>query len=542
MMRQTGTYEAQDGAKKMIGGLACEDCKPSEVHPHASCISVHTMLGKATVPCLVVARMEAVLEHCCLDVVSHPLVFGREGFYLPPQFGSCGILLGEVPPCPSLFFLPGYSPSPHRHVALVVLCLGIHRIYSFPGLLVDHGQLFAIKIEVEPCATLHPAGHKFHLLVPVMDMGPCKFPVVRTLIGSVRMAFLDLVTGDPLALGDVVLQEAAVSKGRRLNMDSGNQARLVLLSAGLGYVGNIALHRLAVLVAVCGVGIVGVLEAVRWDFLPGAYADNPVLDQKLLIEHAFEKRAVGHCLKDCMCILPKDLEPCLHGILIGAVDRLCRILCKITLNTGAQPRLKPAFICILDIFAYGLVNQNISRIECYVAADQLTVHAHTPARDPVCPYLTSRHLFEASPKQVHAGVLLIFHQSHTEIVICGCTRDIFLKTVKAKRPAGKEIELAFFKKLLVAASEPLLEKHHGHQPAHRRVRGSVGIVKQYRECALVDSAGHFFVEFILPCLWVLELLEGSLAKEVTRTVEQVHLRFFLGFAEHTVSCLNNMQI
>ncbi|MDE6444587.1 MAG: hypothetical protein K2K64_09265, partial [Muribaculaceae bacterium] len=86
----------------MTRGLACEDCKPSEVHPHASCISVHTVLCKATVPCLVVARMEAVLEHCRLDVVSQPLVLGREGFDLPPQFGSCDILLGEVPPWPSL--------------------------------------------------------------------------------------------------------------------------------------------------------------------------------------------------------------------------------------------------------------------------------------------------------------------------------------------------------------------------------------------------------------------------------------------------------
>ena len=41
-MRQTGPYEAQYGAEKMTHGLACEDCKSSEVHPHASCISVHT--------------------------------------------------------------------------------------------------------------------------------------------------------------------------------------------------------------------------------------------------------------------------------------------------------------------------------------------------------------------------------------------------------------------------------------------------------------------------------------------------------------------
>ncbi|MDE6338456.1 MAG: hypothetical protein K2K97_01550, partial [Muribaculaceae bacterium] len=54
--------------------------------------------------------------------------------------------------------------------------------------------------------------------------------------------------------------------------------------------------------------------------------------------------------------------------------------------------------------------------------------------------------FSSSPLRPLLLVLLIFYQSRTEIVICGRTRDIFLKTVKAKCPAGKEIELAFFKK------------------------------------------------------------------------------------------------
>ena len=76
-------------------------------------------------------------------------------------------------------------------------------------------------------------------------------------------------------------------------------------------------------------------------------------------------------------------------------------------------------------------------------------------------------------------------------------------------------------------------------PAHRRVRVSVGIGKLYRECPLVDSAGHFFVEFILPCFWVVNLLEDSATKEIARTVEHIHLRFFLGFTEHTVYWLNN---
>lgn len=178
---------------------------------------------------------------------------------------------------------------------------------------------------------MHLAGHKLHFLASVMGVGLCKFPVGRTLVGSVSMSFLHRVPGHPLALGDVVLQEVAVSECRGLDMHPCDQAGLAFLPACLGYVCHIVLHRLLVLVAVGGVGIVGILEAVRRYFLHGPYADNPVLDRELFIEHALEKLAFRHCLKNGVYIFSQHLELRHHGIRIGAVDRLCRVLCKIAI-------------------------------------------------------------------------------------------------------------------------------------------------------------------------------------------------------------------
>lgn len=129
MFRYRGPYEALEGADKMTEVLACEDCKPSEVHLHASGTRMHTCLS---VSCC--CECGSCTGTGCLDVVSLLLVFRREGFDLPPQFGSGDILFGEVPPCPSLFFLPKYSPSLYRHDAFVVLGIGYLRIYHFPGM------------------------------------------------------------------------------------------------------------------------------------------------------------------------------------------------------------------------------------------------------------------------------------------------------------------------------------------------------------------------------------------------------------------------
>lgn len=46
------------------------------------------------------------------------------------------------------------------------------------------------------------------------------------------------MSGDPPALCDAILKEAAVRKCRHLHIDIGNEARLAFLSAGLGYVGH----------------------------------------------------------------------------------------------------------------------------------------------------------------------------------------------------------------------------------------------------------------------------------------------------------------
>ena len=55
---------------------------PPEVHPHASGVCMHTVLEQALVAGLAVARVEAVLEHGRLDVVSLVLLLWRQALNL----------------------------------------------------------------------------------------------------------------------------------------------------------------------------------------------------------------------------------------------------------------------------------------------------------------------------------------------------------------------------------------------------------------------------------------------------------------------------
>ena len=143
--------------------------------------------------------------------------------------------------------------------------------------------------------SLHLAGLELHASVTL-----CKFTVLRTLVGPVCVQILHGGLRDPLAVPDGPLDEMAVGECRGLHLhgcdDAGllHFAILVPLLHGLRDVGHVALHLLAVLVAVAGIRVVGVLDAVGRDGLLVAELHLPVLaDKVLLAEHAVKKTIQG---------------------------------------------------------------------------------------------------------------------------------------------------------------------------------------------------------------------------------------------------------
>ena len=400
----------------------------------------------------VVACMETVLEHRSLDVVSHPLVFGGEGLYLSSQFGSGDILLGEVSPGPSLFFLPGNAPLLLAFLAVPCLGLATYGRDGFSGLLVNNGQLLPFQIEVEPRASLHLSGHEFHFLVPVMGVCLGELPVGRTLVGAVGMEPFNSVSGHTLTLCDSFFKKLTVGMSRRLNLHAGDKTGLALLSTSLRDIGGISLNWFFIFVPAGGIGIVGVLKAVGRYLILWTDAHYAILDNILLFKHLFEKGiSVFFDFEYGIYGFSKYKKICLHCLGIGAVNRLGGILFQIFLNAAAKDGLENRHIRVLEIFAHGLVYKDISGVERNVAADEFAVHPHALARHSVCLGLIAGHLFKALLQQVLAFLGSMPDKGCAEVIVCGCAWNVLFKSVKPQCLACEKVVFTFLKQLLVAA-------------------------------------------------------------------------------------------
>ena len=74
--------------------------KSAHVNPSTPCNSLQSMLYLCAVSGLVVSRMEAILEHGCLDIVAFLPFLERDGFNFLANLVLVHLLFGEVPPSP----------------------------------------------------------------------------------------------------------------------------------------------------------------------------------------------------------------------------------------------------------------------------------------------------------------------------------------------------------------------------------------------------------------------------------------------------------
>ena len=86
--------------------------KSAHVDPSTPCDGLQSMLYLCAVSGLVVSRMEAVLEHGCLDIVAFLPFLERDGFNFFANLSLVHLLFGEVPPSLlSIWTLNRYLPS-----------------------------------------------------------------------------------------------------------------------------------------------------------------------------------------------------------------------------------------------------------------------------------------------------------------------------------------------------------------------------------------------------------------------------------------------
>lgn len=86
--------------------------KSAHVDPSTPCDGLQSMLYLCAVSGLVVSRMEAILEHGCLDIVAFLPFLERDGFNFFANLSLVHLLFGEVPPSLlSIWTLNRYLPS-----------------------------------------------------------------------------------------------------------------------------------------------------------------------------------------------------------------------------------------------------------------------------------------------------------------------------------------------------------------------------------------------------------------------------------------------
>ena len=225
--------------------------------------------------------------------------------------------------------------------------------------------------------------------------------------------------------------------------------------------------------------------------------------------------------------------------LVAPVHGLLRLLLQPRLDPLPKGRVKEAHIPP-DLLKEGLVDKLIAGIPGDVAADELAVHTDGLARDLELRGLELRQAAEAGLHQVLTGGIGIGADAAAEQVVGVYRRGFVLQADKTESPAGQEVVVALLDKILVGATETLLEDVHRHYLADG-CRGSAHVARleQRLEDGLVYLGRDQLIEPVEPGFRVFVLLHSPLSHQVGRVVKQGHLGVRVGLSEHCNS-LSNM--
>ena len=224
---------------------------------------------------------------------------------------------------------------------------------------------------------------------------------------------------------------------------------------------------------------------------------------------------------------------------VAPVHGLLRVLLYPRLGLLPKGRVQAAHI-LPNLLKKGLVDKLIAGIPGDVAADELAVHPDRLAGDLELRGLELRQTAEAGLHQVLASGIGIVTDAAAKQVVGVYRRGFVLKADKTERPAGQQVVVALLNKVLVGATEALLEDVHRHYLADGCRGGAhVARLEQRLEDGLVYLGRDQLIEPVEPGLRVFVLLHSPLPHQVGRVVKQGHLGVRVGLSEHCNS-LSNM--
>lgn len=204
---------------------------------------------------------------------------------------------------------------------------------------------------------------------------------------------------------------------------------------------------------------------------------------------------------------------------------------------SSEGRVQAAHI-LPNLLKEGLVDKLIAGIPGDVAADNLAVHPDRLSRDLELRGLELRQTAEAGLHQVLPGGIGILTDAATKQVVGVQRRCFVLK--EPERSAGQEVVVALLEKILVGATETLLENVHRHQLADGCRRSAhVALLEQRPEDRLVYPGRDKLIKLVEPGLRVFVLPHCPLPHQVGRVVKQGHLDVRVGLSKHGNS-LSNM--
>ena len=265
-----------------------------------------------------------------------------------------------------------------------------------------------------------------------------------------------------------------------------------------------------------------------------------MLDDILFFKNLLQKPVLGlHAHQDGVDDTPQFSKALLDGLGVAPVHGLLRVLLQPRLHLLPQRRVQAAHV-LPNLLKEGLVDKLIAGIPGDVAADELAVHPDRLAGDLELRGLELRQTAEAGLHQVLAGGIGIVTDAAAKQVVGVQRRGFVLKADEPERPAGQEVVVALLDKVLVGATEPLLEDVHRHQLGDGCRRGAhVALLEQRLEDGLVYLGRDQLIELVEPGLRVFVLLHSPLSHQVGRVVKQGHLGVCSGLSEHGNS-LSNM--
>ena len=180
------------------------------------------------------------------------------------------------------------------------------------------------------------------------------------------------------------------------------------------------------------------------------------------------------------------------------------------------------------------MDQLVAGLTGNVAADELTVHADTLARNLKHTHMVSCNLLEALLHQVYTACFLIFADTATKQIIGVYRGNHVSQEFQPKGFACQKVELALLEQVFVTTPKALLQNRHPHKNANGGV-GTTALLsfgKQRLKYLLVYLRGHEAVELVVPGIRVGILLGGTVAQLHHGSREHVQLRVWVCLLKH----------